>query len=553
MFRSASRALLALILTISVIPTVARAQAINAAASNSTVSAAHATLDDFLSRASGFEDRRLWQQAADVYERAIRFYPQEPALKTRWQKAERLYSLSRRYNDPSYHKDLLALRDGKATDLYLEVLRKVQTHYVEAVDMERLVRLGYEHLDLALGEDLFIKSNAPGRVIPETTVAYLRGQCHVRPNHRIVTPSDAVEEVRRAGRMCTDHGFNNSAAVTMEFLTAACEGLDQYSTHLTPNRLTDLYAMIDGNFVGLGVEVRGDAQGLEIVNVLPESPAEESGVIAGEFIVAVDRHAITGLSTEEAANRLQGAAGTQVTLDLKSKEGGVRQAVVHRREVIVHSVTHAEILDANLGIGYIRLASFQKLTVRELDRAIGDLQRSGMQAMILDLRGNPGGLLDVAVQVADRFVDDGVIVSTQGRAWGQSWSHRAGPGPTWNFPLVILVDGDSASASEILAGAMKDHHRATIVGVRSYGKGSVQSIFPLRTANTGLRLTTAKFYSPNGKAFEGVGVVPDIIVPRATGAFGEESPLPRKPSLTDDVQLRRAYDVVAQVFANAAR
>ncbi|MFO0947630.1 MAG: S41 family peptidase [Planctomycetota bacterium] len=502
------------------------------------------SLDEFFSRAAEFENQQQWQQAADLYERATRLYPDNTVVRDRWQRAERLYSLTRRYHDPSYVNELLVLSEAQALDLYREVLRKIQTHYVESIDLDKLVAQGYRNLDMALSEPIFLQKNFAKSETTDWNAA--RHQLSRQTRVKVSSVEGAAAEVVRASSLLERYGLKHRSAIAMEFLTAASEGLDHYSTHLSPNRLRDLYAMIDGNFVGLGVEVRGSASGLHIVSVLPGSPAEEVQLHEGDEITEVDGVNIVGLTAEDAANRLQGRADSEVSLKLKLAAGGVRMVSITRREVIVHSVTRAKMLDEGRGVGYVRLDSFQKLTMHELEQAIHQLQEEGMTSLILDLRGNPGGLLDVALQVANRFIDDGVLVSTQGRAWGQSWSHRARPMQIWRFPLVVLVDGESASASEIFASAVQDHGRGTVVGTNTFGKGSVQSIFPMQSAGTGLRLTTARFYSPKGKALQGVGVKPDVEVPRDRGPMGEEIPIPRQSTIENDRQLRTGYETLCQ-------
>ena len=172
-------------------------------------------------------------------------------------------------------------------------------------------------------------------------------------------------------------------------------------------------------------------------------------------------------------------------------------------------------LDAREGVGYLRLTCFQKTTRRDLEAALWQLHREGMKSLVIDLRGNPGGLLITAVEVVELFVDHGVIVSTHGRSAQEDFTYTSHGQATWQTPLVVLIDQDSASAAEIFAGAIRDHHRGTLVGVRSFGKGSVQGIFPLESSEAGLRLTTAKFYSPNGHPYARVGVEPDVQVRQA--------------------------------------
>jgi carboxyl-terminal processing protease len=181
-----------------------------------------------------------------------------------------------------------------------------------------------------------------------------------------------------------------------------------------------------------------------------------------------------------------------------------------RRPVEVTSVAQAEIVDSQSGLAYLQLTGFQKNTTEEVRHAVQELQKRGMRYLIIDLRGNPGGLLNVAVEIADMFLDSGVIVTTYGRAANQSVRYFAQSGTIARVPIAVLVDHDSASASEILAGALQENQRAWVLGERSYGKGSVQSIFPLRTAPAGLKLTTAKFYSPKNRPYSEQGVTPDV-------------------------------------------
>jgi carboxyl-terminal processing protease len=270
--------------------------------------------------------------------------------------------------------------------------------------------------------------------------------------------------------------------------------------------------MIDGNFVGLGIELKSDARGLRVVGVIRGGPAWEAGVQVGDRISHVGGQPMRGLSLDEAASRLQGAEGTAVAITVVRADGAERVHRLIRRHVEVESVAQARIVDSGSGIGYVQLTGFQKTSADELDTAIAALRRQGLKTLVLDLRGNPGGLLNVSVEIAERFIAQGVIVSTRGRAAGQSQVYRAQPHPTWKVPLIVLIDHDSASASEILAGALKDHNRAVLVGLRTYGKGSVQSIFTLRSAPAGLKLTTAKFYSPRNRPYTEQGVAPDLVV-----------------------------------------
>jgi carboxyl-terminal processing protease len=204
-----------------------------------------------------------------------------------------------------------------------------------------------------------------------------------------------------------------------------------------------------------------------------------------------------------------------VELTTMTPAGVVRRLRVRREHVEVPSVDDVKIIDPDFGVGYMKLTCFQKTTSRDLDAALWKLHREGMKSLVIDLRGNPGGLLTSSVEVADKFVDEGIIVSTRGRSTLEDYNYTAHKAGTWRVPLVVLIDGESASASEIFAGAIRDHRRGELVGQRSYGKGSVQGIFPLTLANSGVRLTTAKFYSPSGHPISNVGVKPDMEVREA--------------------------------------
>ena len=218
------------------------------------------------------------------------------------------------------------------------------------------------------------------------------------------------------------------------------------------------------------------------------------------------------VAAAKAADMLKGLRGTEVEIVVVSASGSARRMTLTRRQVEVASVVDARIIDQQSKVGYLRIVSFQKNTVREVNSALWQLRQDGMQRLVLDLRGNPGGLVRSAVEIADMFISSGTIVSTRGRSVNEEVDYQAHQVGTCNEPLVVLIDARSASASEIFAGAIKDHNRGTIVGHCTYGKGSVQGIFPLASYNCGLRLTTARFYSPAGHQISGRGVTPDVDV-----------------------------------------
>jgi carboxyl-terminal processing protease len=455
------------------------------------------------------ERQRDWAAAIESYRKAVERWPSRTDFSRRLRLCELHFKLARRYQDVSFRGVLLRLPREQAVELYSEVLERIQAHYVDPVPLEPLIRHGLDNMEVALRDPVYLRINV-GTVDPER-VTWLREQLRaMRATLSIADRATAVEVASTACELARQAIMMPPTPVLLEFTCGACDALDDFTSYLTPDKLEDLYAMIDGNFVGLGIELKSDPQGLRLVGVIRGGPAWEAGLTSGDRVVTIAGQPVKGLSLDEAANRLQGAEGTGVDLEILRRGGELRAVRLVRRHVDVESITRAKIVDQVEAIGYVQLMGFQKTSADELDQAISGLEALGMRTLVLDLRGNPGGLLNVAVDIAERFIDEGVIVSTRGRAAGQSQVLRASGHARWRMPMYVLVDHDSASASEILAGALQDHRRAVVVGDRTYGKGSVQSIFSLRSAPAGLKLTTAKFYSPRNRPYSEQGVTPDL-------------------------------------------
>jgi carboxyl-terminal processing protease len=436
-----------------------------------------------------------------------------------------------------------ALDERQALNMYSEVLVKVETHYVVAPNWNALVTRGTKDLQIALLQKQFAEQHLSGKSRAELDeFSQTIGRWQSEQN--IQTRQQAVDTVNAVAAFAEQRlGIPRSAA-TLEYTCAAIGALDAYSAFLTSDQLTDVYSQIEGNFVGLGIELKADAGALLIVDVITGSPAERAGIHKNDRIIEVDGQPTSKFSTDQAADLLQGPEGSNCQVVLVNDAGQSRKLSVRREHVEVPSVDNVKIVDRDAGIGYLRLTCFQKTTSRDLDAALWKLHREGMRSLIMDLRRNPGGLLTASVEVADKFVDDGVIVSTRGRSPLEDYNYTAHRAGTWRVPLVVLIDGESASASEIFAGAIRDHRRGTIVGQRSYGKGSVQGIFPLSIAGSGVRLTTAKFFSPNGHPINMVGVQPDISVqqvakPTADGGMGAANDLLADSVLNAGIQAAR--------------
>ena len=355
------------------------------------------------------------------------------------------------------------------------------------------------------------------------------------------------------------------------------ETLDPHSSFLSPDIFKEMQVETQGSFGGLGIEITVKDRQLTVVAPIEGTPADRAGLHPADRIVKIDGNPTKDMTLIEAVKKLRGPKGTSVTLTILREESPGPFDLTLVREIIeVKSVRAKDLGD---GIAYIRIASFQERTGKDLLKAIEQFQKNGISALVLDLRNDPGGLLNQAVQVSDLFLDKGqLIVYTEGRIKNQDLRFSAEQGAQVpKVPMVVLVNGGSASASEIVAGALQDWKRALVLGTKTFGKGSVQTVIPL-SDGSGLRLTTAKYYTPKGRSIHGTGIVPDIVVevPRPTlakapggqvekeGEAGKDRPEGRQerkiseeegdpnlqigkrdgPDPSTDVQLKRAMEIL---------
>ncbi len=292
-------------------------------------------------------------------------------------------------------------------------------------------------------------------------------------------------------------------------------GLDPYSQYFGAEELEDLKIETEGEFEGLGIEVVIKDGLLTVITPLLDSPAFKAGILVGDRIIKIDGETTENMTIRDAVKKLRGKLGTKITLTVVH-EGDTTPAdiTIERAKIHVQSIRGARMLDEGYKIGYLAVTNFQENTVRDMDVAVQDLLKKGMKCMVLDLRFNPGGLLNVAADMADKFLERGVIVSTRGRDKAQNYVYQAHKRGTYpNFPLVVLVNNGSASASEIVAGAIKDHKRGLLLGIKTFGKGSVQSLIPVGDGKAALKLTTARYYTPSGVCIHEKGIEPHVSVP----------------------------------------
>ncbi len=356
--------------------------------------------------------------------------------------------------------------------------------------------------------------------------------------------------------------------------------LDPHSSYLDPKSLRDMQSQVNGQFGGLGIEVTMEDGLIKVVTPIDDTPAAKAGLRAGDIITQLDDDPVQGLTLNQAVDKMRGAPNTKINLKIMRKGIDKPLDISVTRDIIRVRSVRSKIED---DIGYLRITQFNEQTADGLTKAIKEINEKipadKLKGYVLDLRNNPGGLLDQAIAVSDAFLDRGEIVSTRGRDPEETQRFNARPGDLTNGkPVIVLVNGGSASASEIVAGALQDHKRATLLGSRSFGKGSVQTIIPLGPGNGALRLTTARYYTPSGRSIQAKGIVPDIEVlqevpeevkARTSGEIkgesslkghlkaqegeeqaGSQSYVPAEAK--DDKALNAAYDLLRGTMVNSA-
>jgi len=312
----------------------------------------------------------------------------------------------------------------------------------------------------------------------------------------------------------------NQADVMDAAINGVLQSLDPYSAYMSPELFKSMQTDTRGEFGGLGIEIGMESGLVKVIAPIADTPASKAGIKSGDYIVKIDGEQVQGKTLMEAVKLMRGPVGTSIDLTIRRKNKKKPFVFKVKREIIKVKSVEAKILGQKNKIGYIRLKSFNENSDKQLFKNIKEFEKTkNPTGYIIDLRNNPGGLLTKAISITDFFLDDGEIVSTKGRKNYETRKFFAKTGDgVKGKPVIILINNGSASASEILAGALKDHKRAIILGESSYGKGSVQSIIPLKNGG-GMRLTISKYYLPSGKSISEVGVAPDILVEENSEEF----------------------------------
>ncbi|MGH6748260.1 MAG: S41 family peptidase [Methyloceanibacter sp.] len=345
-----------------------------------------------------------------------------------------------------------------------------------------------------------------------TMVSLARSQSASAANSEIYRQLDLFGEVLE--RVRSDYVEKPDDSKLIEAaINGMLAALDPHSAYLNPKHFRDMQVQTRGEFGGLGIEVTMENGVVKVVSPIEDTPAAKAGIMSGDLITALDKEQIQGLTLQEAVEKMRGPVNSPITLTI------VRKGVEDPFDVkVTRDVIHINPVKYNAegdDVGYIRITTFNEQTTANLQKAIDDLKKQlgpKLKGYVIDLRNNPGGLLDQAISVSDAFLDQGAIVLTRGRNLEETQRSNARPGDlTDGKQLIVLINGGSASASEIVAGALQDHHRATLLGTRSFGKGSVQTIIPLGS-NGALRLTTARYYTPSGRSIQAKGIEPEVVV-----------------------------------------
>ncbi|MEC7433445.1 MAG: S41 family peptidase [Pseudomonadota bacterium] len=348
-----------------------------------------------------------------------------------------------------------------------------------------------------------------------------------------------------------------------QLLESAIKGmlsdLDPHSTYLAPKDYEELEESTSGEFGGLGIEVGMENGFVKVISPIDDTPAQKAGVQAGDLIIKLDEKPVKGMSLEEAVNLMRDKPGTVLTLTIMREGESAPIEIDVTRDVIKVTSVKSRMIDN--GYGYVRVTQFQAETGRQFLKALSDLEDehgNDLDGLIIDLRNNPGGVLQAAVETADALLDEGLIVYTEGRIQSSRLRFSAKPGDVMaGTPIVVLINGGSASASEILAGALQDHERAVVMGTQSFGKGSVQTVIPLDETHA-IKMTTARYFTPDGRSIQATGIKPDIEVRPAelkeldSRPFFTEADLSGHLEGENEEEARKAREQAAEAQASAA-
>jgi carboxyl-terminal processing protease len=469
-----------------------------------------------------FEGKKQYRDALAIYESLTPKERNSAVIREGHQRCLRHVLQERRHRERGFREAILGLnKTVQVLDVYGKVLHILQTYYVdsERTSVGRLFQQGLLEMRCALEDDVFRKQYlAAAR---SEAIADFRRQLLEWDERAATDARSARDELRKVAKLAKDLLSIPLPVVAFEFVCGACNSLDEYTAYLTPAQITEIQALMRGKFAGPGIEVAVVDQKLVIGQIQPESEAARAFKV-GDRILRVDRRKVDPEAAGEIRASLRGEPGSIVEVEVQGADGTKRSVKLERQPYVMPSVEYEP--EPREGVGYVRVMSFTETTVQEIKDAVGRLQSAGMKALVLDLRGNPGGLFKPSIQTAEMFLPEGIIVHTQSPSTEYNQSHKSHNPNAFTFPLVLLIDGETASSAEVVAGALKENDRARLVGQTTYGKGSIQCVVPLEIVAAGVKITVARFLSPSGQPYTGRGVTPHVIVEvNGDAAQGEEA------------------------------
>ncbi|MFN0199440.1 MAG: S41 family peptidase [Planctomycetaceae bacterium] len=437
-----------------------------------------------------------------------------------------------RYTDPNFVRFVGATNSNSAYGFYDEMNKLIDERHVSPKSYDDRVRNSINNLLTAMDLPTFWKIN--GSTPTREKLASLKETLrYVLDEETARNSTEARQVLNWVVSTSADKVGLKPQLTIIEFVYGTVESMDRFSGISLPAVSGEPRVGLEENVVGIGVEIESDADGVRVVKVLSGGPALDAGLKKGDIIRKINGSSIVGMTVSEVASRIIGKAGSTLNVEMM-RDNNVVIKTMTRRSVTIPNVSEFKMVDPVSKVGYVKLERFATNSAAELESAMWTLYRQNMKSMILDLRGNPGGLLTSAISISDLYLPNGTIVSTKGRNAEDNSVTTAMFAKTWKTPLVVLVDNDSASASEIVAAAIQDNKRGLVVGTKSYGKGTVQSHFEMRSVNATARLTTANFFAPSGRVMAGVGVTPDVLV---------DEKLVDNDAADVDVALNRAIEI----------
>ncbi len=461
-------------------------------------------------QARDLEKQGRWFEACCLYDELLSQNRNQPELREAYRRCLRQFRQQRRLDDQALQTVLAKLSVSEAGDLYDQVLEKVVKYYAERVDPTVLFQQGLGELRSSTQQKGLVQRYA--NRVSEADLAEFRTTLDRWEGQKVRSVVAAGEWARKI--IVAGSQLNlPPGVVALELACGAANSLDEYSLYLSPARVTPAEAALKNKIVGIGAEVVVVGQRLEISRVYRKSPAADAGLVKGDRITRIDGHEPDLMAPDLVGERLLGEAGTFVELEVSRGEMMPQMVKLERRAVMPNSVD-AQIRTNTMGeeIGYMQIHSFQESTLQEVKDVLEVWRTRPLRGAIIDLRGNSGGVFKSAVAIAELFLPESVIAHTVGQHPDVKTTFRSRNAAPYTVPLAVLVDGETASAAEVLAGALKDNQRAILVGQTTFGKATIQGVFPLKRGPGGLRLTVAKFTTPSRMPLGGKGLQPDIPV-----------------------------------------